>query len=139
MPADGKRPDPGPATDPTAKRRYVRFNKAIPFRYSILQVRSLLRSARMVNISGGGLCLRSDRAIAKGAIIALEVELPGTDSLIQAIGRVVWAGEAENGMFDHGVHFLWTGHCEREEFHVESLDDVTQRLQKQGNVSLFDD
>jgi len=139
MPADGEQTGAGPAVNPMAKRRYPRFNKAVPFKYRIVSMGGLLLRARTVDISGGGLCLRTNSEIPKGAVIAMEVDIGEAESLIQAVGRIVWVRKTENDMLDHGVEFLWTGQRPRDPVHVESLDDVTARLEKMAQASIFDD
>lgn len=57
----------------------------------------------LINISHGGLNLRSQAAILPGAIVKLTVHIPGTDKQVRA--RVVWCREIPEG-YDIGVEFL---------------------------------
>lgn len=62
----------------------------------------------MQNISGGGVCFRSDSDPGVGQMVALSLELPGLPTSILSLGRTVWTKPA-GGAYDVGVEFWWIG------------------------------
>jgi len=64
--------------------------------------------AMTVNISGGGLCYRSETAIRTGEFLAVEMSLPEFESPVVAMGRATYC-EKESDGFDVGVEFWWVG------------------------------
>jgi uncharacterized protein (TIGR02266 family) len=61
-------------------------------------------TARSVNLSPGGLLVSTYRAIARGATLSIEFELPA--SRVMAQGEVVWSREASLGSIPgYGVAF----------------------------------
>lgn len=61
-----------------------------------------------VNISGGGVCFRTDLALAKGDFVAVEMQMPEFTTPVVAMGRVAWTG-AEKPPCEVGVEFWWVG------------------------------
>jgi len=61
-----------------------------------------------VNISGGGLCYRSDARVESGDFLAIEMTMPEFTSPVVALGRVAWVGGPQPPS-DVGVEFWWVG------------------------------
>lgn len=61
-----------------------------------------------VNISGGGLCYRSEERVEPGEFLAVEMNLPEFSSPIVAMGRASFCEEASGG-FEVGIEFWWVG------------------------------
>ena len=61
------------------------------------------------NISGGGICFTADARIENGALLALELPLPGFPSDVIALARVVWQLKRPDRRFDIGCEFHWVG------------------------------
>lgn len=85
------------------RRMSYRHVVKIKARVSLLSggERRELNAAMLHDISQGGVCLHTDPALPKDALVALDFPLPDTQDSIQSNGRVVWCGA--NGMA--GVHF----------------------------------
>ena len=66
-------------------------------------------SGTTINISGGGLCFKSDVEIPMGKMVALEIDLPNTPSTVMAMGKVVWVKTGDDGSYETGVEFWWLG------------------------------
>jgi hypothetical protein len=62
---------------------------------------------RCLNLSRGGLLLRTRESLAPGRRILLEVELPG-GPLFEAVARIAWSARAQpsGDALDHGIEFL---------------------------------
>ena len=59
------------------------------------------------DISQGGLCLETRRALPQGTILRLEFDLPGNPpEHISAVGKVMWQRMNVDGSFLTGVKFL---------------------------------
>lgn len=102
--------------DPSAagqRRRHRRVELDAPIRVSTIDPeldpytgRPFFRAfeERCVNLSRGGLLMRSHEALAPGRRILLEVELPG-GPLFEAVARIAWTAYAGEAL-DHGIEFL---------------------------------
>lgn len=66
------------------------------------------QSGFVQNISGGGMCVRLDRDPGQGALLALNLQLPGLPSGIIALGKVCWV-EPAAATCDVGIEFWWVG------------------------------
>jgi hypothetical protein len=62
----------------------------------------------MKNISGGGVCFRSETDPGVGTMMAMSLELPGLPTSVLSLGRAVWT-KPSGGGFDVGVEFWWIG------------------------------
>lgn len=83
-------------------RSFIRHPSDIPI--EIHPERNPQGSAEMlINISHGGLSLRSHASILPGTIVNLTMHVPGCDKQLQA--RVVWCRDIP-GAYDIGVEFL---------------------------------
>lgn len=102
--------------DAIQRRRYERVEIDAPIRISTIDPeidphtgRPFFRAFedRCVNLSRGGLLMRTREALAPGRRVLLEVELPGGPSF-EAVARIAWAGHAgrQSDALDLGVEFL---------------------------------
>lgn len=66
------------------------------------------KDAVTVNISGGGLCFRSDELHAIGDFLAVEMAMPEFTSPVVALGRVAWVA-GPSAPCEIGVEFWWVG------------------------------
>lgn len=64
--------------------------------------------AVMSNISGGGVSFVQADAIEDGAMLALELELPGFPTSVISMGKVVWC-RPKDDEYEIGVEFWWVG------------------------------
>jgi len=97
----------------TQRRRHQRVDVDAPIRVSTIDPeldphtgRPFFRAFedRCVNLSRGGLLLRTREALSPGRRILLEVELPG-GPLFEAVARIAWARLAGDAL-DLGIEFL---------------------------------
>ncbi len=61
-----------------------------------------------VNISGGGLCYRSDTPVEAGEFLAIELTIPEFSSPVVALARATYCEPAGAGS-DVGIEFWWVG------------------------------
>jgi len=61
-----------------------------------------VRSARLVNLSQGGMQIHSEKAIEASADVQISFDLPGTKSGLKAKAEIVWQDHGGN----HGVRFV---------------------------------
>ena len=123
-----------PVHDPVAKRRHVRFHKACPMRYRILHLDEMPYRGRGKDISGGGMCFRSDFHIGEGRTVALEVDLPQGRML--AIGKIRWTRKTCDDEYENGVEFLLMKQQEGEARDSESLDSIVESIRNGGISSI---
>jgi Tfp pilus assembly protein PilZ len=104
-----------PATS-AQRRRHRRVDVDAPIRVSTIDPeidphtgRPFFRAFedRCLNLSRGGLLLRTHEPLLPGRRVLLEVEIPGGPRF-EAVARVAWAGRAgrESDALDLGVEFL---------------------------------
>jgi hypothetical protein len=95
------------------RRRHQRVELDAPVRVSTIDPeldphtgRPFFRAfeERCVNLSRGGLLMRSHEALTPGRRILLEVQLPG-GPLFEAVARIAWT-EPIGDALDHGIEFL---------------------------------
>jgi len=113
-------------------RQFLRVDASLWVRYAVIpkvemagKVDRLKRSYAMTaNISGGGVLLKPQEKLPVGAILEMEIELPGREDPILAIGRVV---HTHSG---NGVEFLIIDESDREEL-IKYLFEQ-ERLRRRG-------
>lgn len=73
-------------------RKAARFNVSIKVivSYQINCERRLPQEGMLVNISESGLRLKTDSILPTGAVVFVDLELPGSEEKTRAIGKVVW-------------------------------------------------
>jgi len=110
-----------------AKRKYPRFSKNCEVRYKVVELEDMPMRGSTVNISGGGLCFRSEENIPMGKMVALEVEIPNAPSSVTAMGKIVWKKNLDDGAFENGIEFWWLGWTGQEpETETQATDQNTQ-------------
>ena len=92
-----------------AKRKYPRFSKNCSVRFKVVELEEMPNEGTTVNISGGGLCFRSDEEVPAGKLLAFEIDIPNAPSTVMAMGKVLWVKKLEDGSFENGVEFWWLG------------------------------
>lgn len=72
---------------------------------------ALQQSAKglLQNISGGGVCVRMRKDPGAGAMLALNIQLPGLPTSVIALGKVCWTEASDDGETDVGIEFWWIG------------------------------
>jgi len=67
-------------------------------------------SVLTVNISGGGICFEADEEIAKGTMLALELNSEAFPSPIIALAKAAWCKrERKKEIYEVGAEFWWIG------------------------------
>jgi c-di-GMP-binding flagellar brake protein YcgR len=62
----------------------------------------------IVNISAGGVAIRSDEQIAKGSLAFLNIDLDVIYKTIGVIAKVVWCKKSKENEYDLGLNFsMW--------------------------------
>ena len=92
------------------KRKYPRFNKDCEVRYKVLELDEMAHEGITVNISGGGICFKSEEELPLETVVAVEITLPGAKSPVVAMGKVVWRKTESDGSWLNGVEFWWLGY-----------------------------
>lgn len=92
-------------------RKFPRVSKEYRVSYSLVDQEQFDRnpvSSLAVNISGGGICFTSEEPLAKGSMVALDIDADDLHSSILALAKVKWrktAGES----YEVGAEFWWIG------------------------------
>jgi len=90
-------------------RKYARFDKECRVRYRVLETDEPPHEGISVNISGGGLCMRSKNSISRGKTLALQIEIDGLQNPLLALGMVVWTRKDDAVWHESGITFWWVG------------------------------
>ena len=87
------------------RRRHIRYPLSIEVTYQY-GVESF--SEYTLNLSPGGLFIRTDRPLKRGSTITLDFTIPSIDHHFSMNGRVAWIRNQgdENGLQGRGVEFL---------------------------------
>ncbi len=102
--------EPTPSSD-QERRRFPRLRESCQIRVRHIagaQPPVEPTEAMTVNISGGGLCYRSETPVEAGEFVAVELTLPEFPSAIVALARTVFCAAA-GAMFEVGIEFWWVG------------------------------
>ncbi len=102
----------------TEKRQFPRIHERARLTWRVTTEgnlraeRSPIDDGLQINISGGGICFFAEKGPTVGAILAVQLELPGYPSAILALARVVWTEPVERDGrpgADVGAEFHWVG------------------------------
>jgi len=92
-----------------AKRKYPRFSKNCQVRFKVVELDQMPMEGTTVNISGGGLCFRSDDEMPAGSMLALEIRIPNAPAPVMAMGKLLWQKPLDDGSYENGLEFWWLG------------------------------
>ena len=92
-----------------AKRKYPRFSKNCEVRFKVVELEEMPLRGTTMNISGGGLCFKTQEEVPAGKMVALEIDIPNAPSPVKAMGKVLWTRKIDDGCFENGVQFWWLG------------------------------
>lgn len=93
------------------RRKFPRLNKNYDISYKCIdetQFEDNPISSLAVNISGGGICFEAEEKVAKGSVVALEINSDNFKSAILALARVRWCKQ-RGDLFEIGAEFCWVG------------------------------
>jgi c-di-GMP-binding flagellar brake protein YcgR len=114
------------------KRQFLRVDTSVWVRYAVIprvemagKVDQVKRAYAMTaNISGGGVLLKPQEKLPVGAILEMEIEIPGRSDPILAIGKVV---HTKSG---NGVEFVIISESDRDEL-IRYLFEEDRRRRKE--------
>ena len=92
-------------------RQFPRVSKEYRVSYSLVDQEQFDRnpvSSLAVNISGGGVCFSSDEPLAKGSMVALDIDADDLHSSILALAKVKWC-KTQGDSYEIGAEFWWIG------------------------------
>ena len=95
------------------RRKFPRVGQEYQILYTTINKEELTHTplqSLAVNISGGGVCFTAREALAKDALLALEITAEDTSTIL-ALARVAWCKHKGNG-YDVGAEFWWIGWCD---------------------------
>ncbi len=81
----------------------------------------------LVNLSAGGLRFRSHELLDQGALVDVQVQLPGIREPVVMNGRVVWSSMQASGVAETGVELLNAS----PELQIQ-IDSIVQFLRSAG-------
>lgn len=93
------------------RRKFPRINKNYDVSYKSIeqgQFEDNPISSLAVNISGGGICFEAKEKLAKGSVVALEINASNLESSILGLARVAWCKQSGDG-YEVGAEFWWVG------------------------------
>ena len=111
------------------QRRFKRIDFNLPLQYKNLRKATELPAGSLTrNLSGGGVCFRSNEFISLACRLVVEINLPTNPKPIKAITKVAWIRKIPTGdQYELGNQFLDMGREDKEkivEFVKKSLDVV---------------
>jgi len=84
--------------------RKERVDLCIPIRYR-KDRDPIIHNAELINLSKGGLCLRTDEVIKEGDVLRVEIPLPHTSELFRVQTQIVWSQRVGTGAeVDQPIH-----------------------------------
>ena len=93
------------------RRKFPRINKNYNVSYKSIekgQFEDNPISSLAVNISGGGICFEANEKLAKGSVVALEINANNLESSILGLARVAWC-KPRGDRYEVGAEFWWVG------------------------------
>ncbi|ETW95310.1 MAG: hypothetical protein ETSY1_31165 [Candidatus Entotheonella factor] len=92
-------------------RKFPRVSKEYRVSYSLVDQEQFDRNpvrSLAVNISGGGICFTSKEPLAKGCMVALDIDADDLHSSILALAKVKWC-KTSGESYEVGAEFWWIG------------------------------
>ena len=92
-------------------RKFPRVSKEYRVSYSLVDQEQFDHnpvSSLAVNISGGGICFTSEEPLAKGSMVALDIDADDLQSSILALAKVQWC-KTSGSTYEVGAEFWWIG------------------------------
>ncbi|HOW42269.1 MAG TPA: PilZ domain-containing protein [Candidatus Omnitrophota bacterium] len=87
------------------KRQFPRVEVNTAVKFSV--VMPAVEEGISKDISQGGLCLHTKRALVQGTILHVDFDLPGDPPVhVEALGKVVWQRTDPDGSFATGIKFI---------------------------------
>lgn len=87
------------------RRRYIRLQAALNFKYRIKDGKGPERESVTRNISPGGICGLVDKSIKKGEWIDLDIFIPTQGRSISSIAKVIWTADEKDDKIYVGLKF----------------------------------
>ena len=82
-------------------------------------------TATIVDLSAGGIRIRSAESMAPDSLVELEIQLPSTRERLALRGRIMWYYVQAAGLVEHGIAFI-----EIERTQQIQIDALVQFLHK---------
>lgn len=92
-------------------RKFPRVSKEYRVSYSLVDQEQFDNnpvSSLAVNISGGGICFTAEEPLAKGSMVALDIDADDLHSSILALAKVQWCKPSDD-IYEVGAEFWWIG------------------------------
>jgi len=92
-------------------RKFPRVSKEYRVSYSLIDQEQFDRTptnSLAINISGGGICFASEGPLAKGTMVALDIDADDLQSSILALAKVQWC-KPSGETYEVGAEFWWIG------------------------------
>ncbi len=99
-------------------REFIRHPTDIPIEYQIASVKAG-HHERLNNISQGGLCFQTDKALRRGSLV--RITIPVREPAFETTGTIVWCRRADDH-YDVGVQFADAN----TEFSVRMVEQICQ-------------
>ncbi len=107
------------------RRQFRRVPHPIDVRYHTFGWGESWTNATLINLSAGGIRLRSDEPLEPGSQIELRLGLPNAPEPLAVQGRVMWSQALAAGANEHGIEFQG-GTPEKQ----ERVDELVRFLSK---------
>lgn len=113
------------------RRRFNRVHEPLELFYrGSGQLASSWHKATLVNISAGGLRLRTDESIETGALLELQMKMPGNREQMEIKGLAVWVDMPGAGIIECGIEFSDTNPEK-----LMQIDAIVEFLRTTGGTS----
>ncbi len=110
------------------RRQFPRITQPFDVRYRISgEFTAAWCAATLVNLSAGGMRIRSADPIPPDAVLDLEFQLPSTHAPFVLRGRVLWDQIQAAGVIEYGIAFL-----EPDAVQQIQIDEVVRFFGKSG-------
>lgn len=87
------------------KRKFMRFEAMLDVIYSMLGKSAEKNTSYLKNLSKDGIRLFAGRPLKKGSLVELEMQIPGDNIPVFALGEVAWIEASAKSKYDSGIRF----------------------------------
>lgn len=119
------------------RRQFPRVSKEYRVSYSLVdqeQFDCRPFNSLAVNISGGGICFTVAEPLAKGSMVALDIDADDLQSSILALAKIRWC-KAQGKAYEVGADFWWIGWRDNDAQHTVA-DFITAKTAAQRLTTL---
>lgn len=87
------------------RRKFMRFNAVLNIIYQAVDNSAKKFSSHLSNLSREGMGISGKGALRRGALLEMEMKVPGDNIPIFAAGEVAWSEKSDHNKYNSGIRF----------------------------------